>query len=190
MQWWFLSLVQTAASCPLHPLLNYDPPPVVDAVWRPTARLQHLENCGCLEGSGSLLPRIWHWLFVYRALRWQSAASGHSPPRSSPTATQLIGESQQDALLKNTEFLLAGYPALHVLFPRQSRLGKSLVKGLLHEHSDRNLVLIEVAKSDLKDLPAIVEQLRGVPQKYLRRWSSFEEDDDAFKALKVVLRGI
>jgi len=48
--------------------------------------------------------------------------------------------------------------------------------------------LIEVAKSDLKDLPVIVE-LRGVPQKFIIFVDdlSFEEDDDAFKALKVVL---
>jgi len=63
------------------------------------------------------------------------------------------------------------------------------VKGLLHEHSDQQSRLIEVAKSDLKDLPAIVEQLRGVPQKFIIFVDdlSFEEDDDAFKALKVVL---
>jgi len=55
-------------------------------------------------------------LFVYRACAGSSAASGHSPP-DPVQLTQLIGyESQQDALLKNTEFLLAGYPALHVLF--------------------------------------------------------------------------
>jgi len=53
--------------------------------------------------------------------------------------------------------LLAGYPALHVLLYGSRGSGKSsLVKGLLHEYSD-NLRLIEVAKSDLKDLPVIVE---------------------------------
>ncbi|MFY7821210.1 MAG: ATP-binding protein, partial [Planktothrix agardhii] len=67
----------------------------------------------------------------------------------------------------------------------------SLIKSLLHEYSDRGLRLIEVAKSDLKDLPLVVEQLRGVPQKFIIFVDdlSFEEDDDAFKALKVVLEG-
>ncbi|MBE9018930.1 ATP-binding protein, partial [Chroococcidiopsidales cyanobacterium LEGE 13417] len=67
----------------------------------------------------------------------------------------------------------------------------SLVKGLLHDSGDRNLRLIEVAKSDLVALPTIVEQLRGVPQKFIIFVDdlSFEEDDDAFKALKVVLEG-
>jgi hypothetical protein len=43
----------------------------------------------------------------------------------------------------------------------------------------------------LKDLPEIVEQLRDVPQKFIIFVDdlSFEEDDDAFKALKVVLEG-
>ena len=108
----------------------------------------------------------------------------------------LVGyESQRDALLKNTEFLLSGEAALHVLLYGSRGSGKSsLVKALLNEYSDGaagKLRLLEVAKSDLKDLPQIVEQLRGVPQKFIIFVDdlSFEEDDDAFKALKVVLEG-
>lgn len=106
---------------------------------------------------------------------------------------ELVGyEFQQDSLIKNTEFLLAGYPALHVLLYGSRGAGKSsLVKALLNEYSQRNLRLVEVAKSDLRDLPLIVEQLRNVPQKFIIFVDdlSFEEDDDAFKALKVVLEG-
>lgn len=107
--------------------------------------------------------------------------------------SQLVGyEFQKEALVKNTKFLLAGYPALHVLLYGSRGSGKSsLVKGLLNEFKDRNLRLIEVAKSDLKDLPLIVERLRGVPQKFIIFVDdlSFEEDDDIFKALKAVLEG-
>jgi predicted AAA+ superfamily ATPase len=107
--------------------------------------------------------------------------------------SELVGyESQRDALLKNTEFLLAGEVALHVLLYGSRGSGKSsLVKALLNEYSQRHLRLLEVAKSDLKDLPQIVEQLRSVPQKFIIFVDdlSFEEDDDAFKALKVVLEG-
>jgi hypothetical protein len=101
-------------------------------------------------------------------------------------------ESQKEALVKNTEFLLAGYSALHVLLYGSRGTGKSsLVKGLLNQYSERSLRLIEVAKSDLKDLPKIVEQLRDFPQKFIIFVDdlSFEEDDDAFKSLKVVLEG-
>lgn len=129
----------------------------------------------------------------YKALRWQDGqlvGIAHPDPVQ---LNQLVGyEYQRDTLLKNTEFLLAGYPALHVLLYGSRGSGKSsLVKGLLNEFSDSNLRLVEVAKSDLRDLPTIVEQLRGVLQKFIIFVDdlSFEEDDDAFKALKVVLEG-
>lgn len=106
---------------------------------------------------------------------------------------ELVGyEFQRDTLIKNTEFLLVGYPALNVLLYGSRGSGKSsLVKALLNEYSQRNLRLVEVAKSDLKDLPLILEKLRNVPQKFIIFVDdlSFEEDDDTFKALKVVLEG-
>lgn len=129
----------------------------------------------------------------YKALRWQDGqlvGIAHPDPVQ---LNQLVGyEYQRDTLLKNTEFLLAGYRALHVLLYGSRGSGKSsLVKGLLNQYRDSNLRLVEVAKSDLRDLPTIVEQLRGVPQKFIIFVDdlSFEEDDDAFKALKVVLEG-
>ena len=67
----------------------------------------------------------------------------------------------------------------------------SLVKALLNQYGDRGLRLIEVAKSDLPALPIIVERLRYVPQKFIIFVDdlSFEDDDETFKALKVVLEG-
>ena len=94
--------------------------------------------------------------------------------------------------MKNTEFLLAGFNALNVLLYGSRGAGKSsLVKALLNEYASCGLRLIEVAKADLYDLPAIVEYLRPQPQKFIIFVDdlSFEEDDDAFKALKVVLEG-
>lgn len=129
----------------------------------------------------------------YHALGWRSgqlAGIAHPDPIQ---LTQLVGyESQQAALVQNTEFLLAGYAALHILLYGSRGSGKSsLVKGLLQKYKHQGLRLIEVAKSDLKELPIIVDQLRDVPQKFIIFVDdlSFEEDDDAFKALKVVLEG-
>ncbi len=129
----------------------------------------------------------------YRALRWQSGELVGIRHPDPVELGELVGyESQQEALVKNTEFLLAGYSALHVLLYGSRGSGKSsLVKALLQKYSDRGLRLIEVAKSDLRDLSAIVERLREVPQKFIIFVDdlSFEEDDEAFKALKVVLEG-
>ncbi|MEQ8756584.1 MAG: ATP-binding protein [Coleofasciculus sp. G1-WW12-02] len=129
----------------------------------------------------------------YHALRWQSGQLVGIARPDPIELTQLVGyESQQATLVKNTEFLLAGYPALHVLLYGSRGSGKSsLVKGLLQKYKHQGLRLIEVAKSDLKELAMIVEQLRDVPQRFIIFVDdlSFEEDDDAFKALKVVLEG-
>ncbi|NJS16107.1 MAG: ATP-binding protein, partial [Nostocaceae cyanobacterium CSU_2_110] len=67
----------------------------------------------------------------------------------------------------------------------------SLVKALLNEYAHLNLRLIEVAKSELKDLPQIVELLWNKPQKFIIFVDdlSFEDSDDTFKAFKVVLEG-
>jgi predicted AAA+ superfamily ATPase len=129
----------------------------------------------------------------YRAFRWQEGQFvGISYP-DPVTLDTLVGyEWQKETLLKNTKFLLSGQPALHVLLYGSRGSGKSsLIKSLLNEYSDKNLRLIEVAKSELHNLPKIVEHLRGVPQKFIIFVDdlSFEEDDDAFKALKVVLEG-
>ncbi|PIG92568.1 ATP-binding protein [Gloeocapsopsis sp. IPPAS B-1203] len=132
-------------------------------------------------------------LFINRALRWQAGRFVVISHPDTIQLNQLVGyELQKETLLKNTEFLLSGYSALHVLLYGTRGSGKSsLVKALLNEYQARNLRLIEVAKSDLKDLPQIVEKLRNVPQKFIIFVDdlSFEEDDDAFKALKVVLEG-
>lgn len=130
-------------------------------------------------------------VFANRALRWQARQFVGIPHPDTIQLHQLVGyELQKDTLLKNTEFLLSGYSALHVLLYGSRGSGKSsLVKALLNEYEQ--LRLIEVAKSDLEDLPTIVEKLRSVPQKFIIFVDdlSFEEDDDAFKALKVVLEG-
>jgi predicted AAA+ superfamily ATPase len=132
-------------------------------------------------------------VFAHRALRWQNRRFIGILHPDTIQLNQLIGyELQKENLLKNTEFLLSGYSALHVLLYGSRGSGKSsLVKALLNQFKDRNLRLVEVAKSDLKDLPEIVEKLRNVPQKFIIFVDdlSFEEDDDAFKALKVILEG-
>jgi predicted AAA+ superfamily ATPase len=129
----------------------------------------------------------------YQALRWQEGKLQGIVHPDTIKIQEIVGyEIPKAALIKNTEFLLAGYPALNVLLYGSRGSGKSsLVKGLLQKYHSQGLRLIEVAKSELKDLPIIVEQLRDLPKKFIIFVDdlSFEEDDEAFKALKVVLEG-
>ncbi|MBW4657488.1 MAG: ATP-binding protein [Drouetiella hepatica Uher 2000/2452] len=129
---------------------------------------------------------------AFRAFRWQSELVGIAYPDPIQLQNLTGYEWQKAALTKNTEALLAGAPALHVLLYGSRGTGKSsLVKSLLGEYGDRGLRLIEVTKTDLQDLPTIADRLRTVPQKFILFVDdlSFEEDEDAFKALKVVLEG-
>ena len=129
----------------------------------------------------------------YRALRWQTGELVGIPHPDPIRLSQLAAyDLPKSTLIQNTEFLLAGYRALHVLLYGSRGSGKSsLVKALLNQYGDRGLRLIEVAKSDLQALPTIVEGLRDAPQKFIIFVDdlSFEEDNEAFKALKVVLEG-
>ncbi|MBW4625620.1 MAG: ATP-binding protein [Brasilonema octagenarum HA4186-MV1] len=158
-------------------------------------KLQQLENwADAVKELAAYYRQFGTGLFAeYKAARWQGREFIPIRYCDPIELNQLVGyESQKEALLKNTEFLLSGQVALHVLLYGSRGSGKSsLVKALLNEYGNSNLRLLEVAKSDLKDLPKIVEQLRSVPQKFIIFVDdlSFEEDDDAFKALKVVLEG-
>ncbi|ACK66796.1 protein of unknown function DUF815 [Rippkaea orientalis PCC 8801] len=129
----------------------------------------------------------------YQALKWyDDQLIGITNP-DPIELSEIVGyEEQKATLIKNTEILLAGYQALHVLLYGSRGSGKSsLVKGLLNQYSNQGLRLIEVSKSQLKDLPFIVDKLRNMSQKFIIFVDdlSFEEDDDAFKSLKVVLEG-
>ena len=190
--------VQNVAQRPISPVVWYQEPDTASTditTCELQAKLQHLEDwADAIEELAAYYRKFGTGLFAeYRALRWQSGQLVGIAYPDPVQLTQLVGyESQRDTLLKNTEFLLEGYPALHILLYGSRGSGKSsLVKGLLSAYAERNLRLIEVGKSDLKDLPTIVEQLRDVPQKFIIFVDdlSFEEDDDAFKALKVVLEG-
>ncbi|WP_066380042.1 ATP-binding protein [Anabaena sp. CA = ATCC 33047] len=186
--------VQAVAHLPVSPVVWYVEPEDIDTVGLKFS-LPHLDNwADAVEDLANYYRQSGTGLFAqYRALRWQGGELIGIPYPDPVKLSTLVGyELQRDALLKNTEILLSGEVALHVLLYGSRGAGKSsLVKALLNEYCDRHLRLVEVTKSDLRDLPRIVEQLRGVPQKFIIFVDdlSFEEDDDAFKALKVVLEG-
>jgi uncharacterized protein len=158
-------------------------------------KLERLDNWGRgLEELVAYYRQFGTGVFAqYCAFRWQSKQLLGIRYPDRVRLSELKGyESPKSQLIKNTEFLLQGHSALNVLLYGSRGSGKSsLIKSLVWDYGDRGLRLIEVAKSDLIDLPQIVEQLRHQPQKFIIFVDdlSFEEDDDAYKALKVMLEG-
>ncbi|MFM7365277.1 MAG: ATP-binding protein [Cuspidothrix sp.] len=187
--------VQMATHSPISPVVWYREPETAGTETDFMAIILQLENWSdAVEDLATYYREHGTGLFAqYRAFRWQNGELvGITYPDSVKLSTLVGYEWQKDALVKNTEFLLSGERSLHVLLYGSRGSGKSsLVKALLNEYSHRNLRLIEVSKSELPDLPKIVEQLRRVPQKFIIFVDdlSFEEDDDEFKSMKVVLEG-
>ena len=67
----------------------------------------------------------------------------------------------------------------------------SLVKAMLAKYSARGLRLIEVDKSDLVDLPDIVERVEGLRERFIVFCDDLTSDagEAGYKALKVALDG-
>jgi predicted AAA+ superfamily ATPase len=93
---------------------------------------------------------------------------------------------------QNTRQFIDGRPANNVLLTGARGTGKSsIVKGLLNKYSKQGLRLIEVEKSDLVDLPYIVDQVAPRPERFLLFCDdlSFHGAEEGYIALKVVLDG-
>lgn len=101
-------------------------------------------------------------------------------------------EFQKQELERNTRQFLAGLPANNALLWGPRGTGKSsLVKALLNTYAPAGLRLIEVERHHLLDLPEIVDQLEGLPDRFIVFCDdlSFDEQDSTYRALKVVLDG-
>lgn len=115
-------------------------------------------------------------------------------PRPDPARLSgLIGyEKEREPLIRNTERLLAGLPSHHALLYGLPGTGKSsTVKAVLNEYADRGLRLVELAKEDLRELPTVLETLRGRGPRFILFVDdlSFEEHEVEYKALKALLEG-
>jgi predicted AAA+ superfamily ATPase len=93
---------------------------------------------------------------------------------------------------QNTRQFLDGRPANNVLLTGTRGTGKSsIVKGLLNKYSGEGLRLIEVEKSDLIDLPYIVDAVASRHERFLVFCDdlSFHGAEEGYIALKVALDG-
>lgn len=105
----------------------------------------------------------------------------------------LLGiDTQKQKVIQNTERFLNGQPCNHVLLWGSRGTGKSsLVKALLNEYQQRQLRVLEIEKSELIDLPEIVDDLREREQRFILYCDdlSFGEGDQSYQHLKSLLEG-
>ena len=103
-------------------------------------------------------------------------------------------DQQKHQLVENTERFLRGNSnnANNVLLWGARGTGKSsLIKALLNDYCSQGLRIIEVDKSELVDLPEIVDEVRNVNKRFVVFCDdlSFAEGELSYKALKSVMEG-
>ena len=172
------------------PTMAFDPAPLVQLVARAEALIARLE---------AVLPHPlaapdWNASTAFR-YRTRGGAGRLEPVRHVATirlASLVEVDAQKERLLRNTEQFVAGKGANNVLLTGARGTGKSsLIKACLNEFAPRGLRLIEVDKTDLVDLPDIVDLVAERPQRFVVFCDdlSFDEGEPGYKALKSILDG-
>jgi uncharacterized protein len=165
------------------------------------ASLQHL-----IERAEALLARIeavvprplaapdWNASIAFR-YRKRGGSGVIEPVRHVATirlAALVEVGPQKERLVRNTEQFVAGHAANNVLLTGARGTGKSsLIKACLNEFAPRGLRLIEVDKTELIDLPDIVDLVAERPERFIVFCDdlSFDEGEPGYKALKSILDG-
>lgn len=101
-------------------------------------------------------------------------------------------ELNRKIIIENTQNLIEGRAFLNVLLTGDAGTGKSsTVKAIVNEYYDQGLRLIEVKKSQIDQIPMVLDSLSQNPLKFILFIDdiSFESGDDDFNALKALLEG-
>ena len=117
-------------------------------------------------------------------------------PVRNPDRTRLEAlvdyKREQQIIIDNTLALLEGKPAANILLTGDAGTGKSsTVKAVVNELYEKGLRILEVRKEQLREIPAILDELNSNPLKFILFIDdlSFSKDDDNFSALKAILEG-
>lgn len=123
-------------------------------------------------------------------------SQNHIVPVRNPDRTRLSElvdyQREKKIIMDNTIALLEGKPAANILLTGDAGTGKSsTVKAVVNELHHRGLRILEVRKEQLREIPAILDELHSNPLKFILFIDdlSFQKDDDNFSALKAILEG-
>jgi len=142
-----------------------------------------------------LAPPDWTEAIAWRYRRRSNGAGRLEPVRhiSGLALSELREiEPQKERIERNTRQFVEGRSANNVLLTGARGTGKSsLIKACLKTFAPQGLRLIEVDKSDLADLPDIVDMVADRPEKFIVFCDdlSFEDGESGYKALKSALDG-
>lgn len=117
-------------------------------------------------------------------------------PVTNPDTTMLSElidyKDEQQIIIDNTLALLQGKPAANILLTGDAGTGKSsTIKAVVNEYYNMGLRIIEVRKEQLREIPAILDELGNNPLKFILFIDdlSFKKDDDNYSSLKAILEG-
>jgi hypothetical protein len=171
--------------------MAFDPAPLLALVARAEALVARLE--GVLPHP--LGPPDWNASTAFR-YRTRGGSGGRLEPVRHVASIRLASlvevEAQKERIVRNTEQFVAGKAANNVLLTGARGTGKSsLIKACLNEFAAQGLRLIEVDKSDMIDLPDIVDLVADRPERFVIFCDdlSFDEGEPGYKALKSILDG-
>ena len=171
--------------------MAFDPAPLLALVARAEALVARLE--GVLPHP--LSAPDWHASTAFR-YRTRGGTGGRLEPVRHVASIRLASlvevEAQKERIVRNTEQFVAGKAANNVLLTGARGTGKSsLIKACLNEFAAQGLRLIEVDKSDMIDLPDIVDLVADRPERFVIFCDdlSFDEGEPGYKALKSILDG-
>jgi hypothetical protein len=171
--------------------MAFDPAPLLALVARAEGLVARLE---------AVLPHPltapdWNASTAFR-YRTRGGTGGRLEPVRHVASIRLASlvevDAQKERIVRNTEQFVAGKAANNMLLTGARGTGKSsLIKACLNEFSARGLRLIEVDKSDMIDLPDIVDLVAERPERFVIFCDdlSFDEGEPGYKALKSILDG-
>lgn len=108
------------------------------------------------------------------------------------TLDQLFGyERERDLIMRNTQAILNGNGSNMLLYGDAGTGKSSTIKAVAAHYAPEGLRMVEVKKTQLYQIPSIMEELSANPLKFILFIDdlSFTGNDDNFSALKATLEG-